>query len=266
MRIKQFYCHFGIGFKEGIRAKYGLTDYEETPDRYAPLLMVGCYNFRQIGLVETIVLTSPLVVILWCGSDAESFIKQENQFWFDRWRENPQIKHIAASHWIADDLDKIGFKYVKLPITLHDYKDIKPAPLGDSVYMYKPGSKLYNGGIYQEIKEVLPYNIIEAVPTSYSREEMMEVYKNCFIGLRFTEHDGLSETVCEMGLMGRMVIHNGDTPNCIHYDKENIDEIINAIHFEWKHAAMYNKTQELAKQMQGYLNIGEDFLNTDYYV
>jgi hypothetical protein len=94
---------------------------------------------------------------------------------------------------------------------------------------------------------------------------MMQIYKRCFIGLRFTEHDGLSNTVCEMGLMGRMVINNGDVPNCIHYDKNNIKDIIETIDFEWKHSEITDKTKVVSDAVKTYLNIGEDFLNTEYY-
>jgi len=210
--------------------------------------------------------TSPLVVACWAGSDIKELkeISEVNKFWRDQ-LSNPKIKHIAISHWIAEDLDILGFKYKYIPITPHDINEIEPCKLGDSVYMYNPGNDIYNGGIYQKIKEVLPYKFIEAKHNTYSREQLMEVYKNSFIGLRFTEHDGLSNTVCEMGAMGRMMIHNGDTPNCIKYDKNNIDEIIDTIHTEYKYSQIADKTETVSSAVNEFLNIGDDWLNTEYY-
>jgi hypothetical protein len=68
-----------------------------------------------------------------------------------------------------------------------------------------------------------------------------------------------------MGMMGRMVIHNGGSPNCIHYD--NIDEIIKAIEFEYRYSHDLNidKTVKVSEAVSEYLNIGEDFLNIEYY-
>jgi len=136
--------------------------------------------------------------------------------------------------------------------------------------MYRPEVETYNGGIYQKIKEALPeYNFIETNSHTYSREQVLEMYKKSFIGLRFTEHDGLSNTVCEMGLMGRRMIHNGDTPNCIPYEKNNINDIIESIKHEYWHAKnpMGDNLEAngVSVFMQKYLNINEDFLNSSYY-
>jgi hypothetical protein len=155
----------------------------------------------------------------------------------------------------------IALPYYRIPVTPYDHSDIKPKPLGDSIYMYKPESRVYNGGIYQQIKEALPeFNYIEADWGDHTREEMLEIYKKCFIGLRFTEHDGLSNTVCEMGMMGRPMINNGDVPNCISYN--SVDGIINTIQ-----SLRYNplEPEQLSGLVRNYLEIGTDFLNTEYY-
>jgi hypothetical protein len=70
-----------------------------------------------------------------------------------------------------------------------------------------------------------------------------------------------------MGLMGRMVIHNGDSPNCIHYDKNDIASIIDAINNEFKHShdLGLDKTKEVASATKSYLNVNDDWLDTDFY-
>lgn len=254
MRIKQFYCNFGNHFAEAMAKKYDLTLNNTSIKMDEPLFMFGCYTQKDIWHALHHSSGGQLTVICWAGSDTIKLNHLSGVF-----NHFPKIKHIAISKWIAADLGMQALSYYKIPITPHDYSDIKPEPLGDSIYMYKPNTKLYNGGIYQKVKEALPeYKFIEAEWGDYTREQMMEVYKKCFIGLRFTEHDGLSNTVCEMGMMGRMVINNGDVPNCIHYD--SIDRIIESI------TSRHTFTPEfMAKEVSDYLNIGDDFLNTEYY-
>ena len=94
----------------------------------------------------------------------------------------------------------------------------------------------------------------------------MELYKKCFIGLRFTSHDGLSNTVCEMGAMGRKMINNGDTPNCIPYDLNNIDKIVDDINQEYERSrGDLFRASVISNQVNEFLNIGDDFLNTEFY-
>jgi hypothetical protein len=267
MRIKQVYSNFGIGFKEGAMKRYNLVEYTNP---HEPMLMIGCYNWNQLAIPINHARTGVLCVIYWCGSDALILSRQKfpyESFWAEQFRSNPNIKHIAASHWIADDLKAMGIPYYELPVVLHDHSMIKPEPLGQSIYIYNPDKDTYTDGIYHKIKEVLPYNFIEATVHTYTREQLLEAYKNSFIGLRFTGHDGLSETVCELGLMGRMVIHNGDTPNSIPYDKNNIDAIIDTIHREYKnaHDLGMDKSGVVAGATFDYLNIGEDWLDTEFY-
>jgi hypothetical protein len=97
----------------------------------------------------------------------------------------------------------------------------------------------------------------------YSRQDLLEVYKKCFLGLRLTQHDVVANTACEMGLMGRRMIWNGDLPNAIHYEN-NVDKIAELIRKEWENRSIldYKKT---AQDVYDYLDVGEDWLDTGYY-
>jgi len=256
MRIKQLYCNFGNHFAEAMAKKYDLVLNNESIKMDEPLFMFGCYTQKDIWRALHHQSGGQITVICWAGSDAINLKDLSGVF-----NQFPRIKHIAISKWIAADLSMQVLPYYRIPITPHDYSDIKPESLGDAIYMYKPDSAVYNGGIYQEVKEALPdYKFIECNWGDHTREEMMEIYKKCFIGLRFTEHDGLSNTICEMGMMGRMVINNGDVPNCIHYD--NAEQITHLIRDAYK----YNfDVDEIHQKVGDYLNIGDDFLNTEYY-
>ena len=270
MRVKQVYCDFGVGFREGVMNRYGLTDARlpENRNPYEPLLLVGVYNYRMANVA---IMHNAPVIVYWGGSDSTIFRNfGHDTFWAKLFRGmSDRIFHISTSHWITEDLQTIGLHPWELPVLLHDQSEVKPYPLGEFVYMYKADSDLYTGGIYHKIKSLIPYKIIETTTRpalTYSREQLMEAYKSSFIGLRFTEHDGLSETVCELGLMGRRVIHNGDTPNCIPYDPKDIDSIVEAIEHEYWHARNPNgEAEEVAKNMKHYLDVGEDWLDTDFY-
>jgi hypothetical protein len=261
MRIKQFYSNFGNHFAEAMAKKYGLILNNESIKMDEPLFMFGCYGGKQIWHALTHNSGGQLTVICWAGSDAMNIPGGV-------FKEFPKIKHIAISKWIAADLGMLAIPCYRIPITPHDFSDIKPEPLGDSIYMYQPDKLTYNGnGIYQKIKEALPdYKFIECKFGDHTREEMIEIYKQCFIGLRFTEHDGLSNTVCELGMMGRMVINNGDIPNCIPYQSKDVEYLVGVITALNNVLRMKpNGTKNVAKKVKDYLNIGDNFLNTEYY-
>lgn len=261
MRIKQLYCNFGKGFKEAFSKKYQMINYTDT---LSPAVFFGCVAHRDLGVVYN---HRSLCVIIWAGSDIKAISDDRdvpiNSIWIQMLKNRSNIKHIAISKWIAEDLDQLGIKYYRLPILPHDNKDILIQPPGESIYMYQPESIIYNGGIYKEVKSNLPYNFIETTVHSYSREELMDVYSNCFIGMRFTQHDGLSNTVCEMGLMGRRMINNGDAPNCIPYT--DINDIITSVNQEYIKSRDLNHIRHISETMRDYLEIKDDFLSTQFY-
>jgi hypothetical protein len=266
MRIKQFYSNFGNHFADAMAKKYDLTLNLDSVKMDEPLFMFGCYNLEQVWRAIRHQSGGQITVICWAGSDAKNLqFKDEagNYVFAGLFNRFPRIKHIAISKWIAADLGMMALPFYRIPITPYDYSDIKPEPLGDSIYMYKPDDPTYNGGIYHKIKEALPdYNFIESTFHDHTRAEIIEIYKKCFIGLRFTEHDGLSNTVCEMGMMGRMMINNGDVPNCIWYKSDYIEHITNVI----KDANNFETDpDEVSHKVSDYLNIGTDFLETTYY-
>lgn len=261
MRINQLYCRFGIGFAEEASAKFRIP-LSNFPDPYSPLLVVGCYNEHHYSVVHN---HKTLCVIVWAGSDTSSLIQMGSKsYWLKMFNEHKNVFHISSSHWLTEDLKSLGINPIELPVTLTAHEGFRPEPLGDCIYMYKPESPAYNGGFYDVIKASVPYRIIETTPLTYSKEDLIEAYKQSFIGLRFTDHDGLSETVQELGLMGRKVIHNGDLPNCLKYTND-VKEIIEMINREYENRDDHNSVLKTAQSVYDYLNIGENWLNTEYY-
>lgn len=66
-------------------------------------------------------------------------------------------------------------------------------------------------------------------------EEKKQLYKETYVYLRHTEHDGLPEIIVELKKMGRHVIMNYPYPHCIvAYTKDEIVKHINRLYKEFK--------------------------------
>ena len=94
-----------------------------------------------------------------------------------------------------------------------------------------------------------------------SYHKMPETYSKCFIGLRLVPYDGLGSTVQELGLMGIRCVHNGNSPSALNY--KNIDDIIKHIENEAK--TIGSKDEELAKKVNEYLTIPDNFFKISTY-
>lgn len=267
MKIKQLYCGFSNHFKDALVKKYGFEDYQ---DNNEPLFMFGCYND---GMLKLALRRKGLVVICWAGTDAKMLADGEQLMkmdatparrffsWGEILRGFPNIKHIAMSKFIADDLDKCGLPYLRHPVFVHNVEDYTPVPLGDSIFMYQPSNPIYNGkGLYYELQNILPYHFIEVSAHTFNRAELLDAYRRSFIGLRFTRHDGMNHTGCELGLMGRRQIYNGDLPNAISF--EDIEGIVKAINAEY---GRLNDWLYVGNEMREYLDRGDAFLHTGFY-
>jgi hypothetical protein len=90
------------------------------------------------------------------------------------------------------------------------------------------------------------------------------IYKQCFCGLRLTRHDGLSNTVVELGLMGRRCFWNGGSPNQITWSENKVDAIVKRLYEERKLVGKVNT--EVATATKNWLDIGEEWLDTSFYV
>jgi len=120
---------------------------------------------------------------------------------------------IAESRWIEDDLKKMGISYEPISLCLDDLYAWKPMPLGDSLYWYGAHNSKYGKKYLPAVKKAFPdLDIITLGIHSVPKEQMPDIYAKCFAGVRPVEHDGMSMTVAEMALMGRMSVWNGGGP------------------------------------------------------
>ena len=233
--------------------QWGIGPYTD-PDK--PAVFVGCYNPPED--FRTIMNHQALGVLIWGGTDVDMIAAEK----LNKLKNKPNIKHIAQSGFIARDLQKAGIKYRRLPLTTVP-RIMNPYPLGDKVYCYtppksnKPRYRYYGGHVLEKVMKLMPdQEFILTVPKLYSKEKLFELYKECFIGLRLTEHDGLPHTVVEMGLRGRRCVFNDDIPGAIPWSgAKDIVDIIK------KEKARTANPQKVAKEMYDYLDISYDFLD-----
>lgn len=247
-RITQLYSAFGSHFKIAFMQKYGMVNYSNDKQ---PVFMFGCYGNQ----IEVAFANKSKVKVCFAGTDAWNFI--HNKSYVDRLKARPDIEIIAISKFIKADMDSVGLPCKLIPIVPHDNSDIQAHPLGDAVYAYRSA---YNPKLFRWLQAELPHiEFVDARHTTYTRPELMEVYRRCFIGVRATLHDGCSNTVIEMGLMGRRVIFNGETPNAIPFDLANFKEIKQNIikEYENRHSADY---LGIAEQVRNYMDVGTEFL------
>jgi hypothetical protein len=253
MKVKQLICNVGPHFYNGLKEKYHLVPFI---DRTRPVFVFGCYNVNQLN---AIINHRPGVILCWAGSDILWFKRQKDLV--SLVKDADHIRHIAISNYIVRDLEEISIPYKVFPVLPYKNDDIKPEPLGDAIYIYKSDSVFYGKAIYDRLKVLMPdMSFIECGFGGRTRKEVIDNYKMSFLGLRFTPHDGLSNTACEMGLMGRRIIWNGNTPNAIPFDRENIDKIISDIRNEYENRKEADYVG-ISQKMSSYLKMDDDFLN-----
>lgn len=246
MRILQAHVSSAVAsFKDKFLSKYGLTTFK---DPKQPLVMFGMYNTEDMGVLVN---HKAPVILVWCGSDSLK-IKRG-----DVWALKRKVKkHYAMSRFISDDLKKHHIAHAILPITPSSI-DINPEPRGDSMYCYGLRSpSLYNTDLAKEVSRITGYNLILAKHDTFTHEQLMNAYKESFIGLRLTPHDGLPNTVLELGMMGRRSIYNGDIPHCIKW--KSVDDICENVIKEYQNRHQPN--EQISKDIKNYLNISDQWL------
>ena len=156
-------------------------------------------------------------------------------------KQNQNIIHITISNNLNNILKNIlnfNINIINTPFRLLNYNyysDISYNTEKKNIYIYtsinaQRAKDVYGANLYKEIiKYYSNYNFIIA-HGQYSNEQIVNIYKSCFIGLRLTSYDGNANTVQELGLLGLTCIHNGDFCNSLNYN--NIDDIIKHINKE----------------------------------
>lgn len=239
--------HAVINFKTKMVEKYNLNEYLDTN---APTVFFGMYNENDY---KKFLRHTGQKIIIWCGTDALNVKK--NKHW---WDELKKSVNISMSFFIYKSLSFCGIHSNIVPIA-PTKNTLNVKPKGDNIYWYYNSDDkrdFYGGKIINQIKKLTNYNIIESKLNSFDNDKISEVYESCFLGLRLTNHDGLPNTVVEMGLMGRYCLHNGNTPNSIQYDSENINDIIKKIDDQFKRKDEVD--YDIAKKVFNYMSFGDN--------
>jgi len=211
MRIKQLKISGSVKFfKDKLQDKYGLVEFT---DSSKPVVLYGMYKPEDFALYLTV-----KSVVVWCGTDARILNKERVNIINSR----PSIQY-AKSQDIYNTLKRFGIKSTRLAIS-PTKADISPEPLGSCVYAYignkSPGMvRKYKIDLLKKIESLVPYKFIYATYGQYNHDDLMDIYRKCFIGVRLLDHDGLSNSIIEMGLMGRKTISNGGLPYTIKWKK-----------------------------------------------
>jgi len=241
--------HFGT-----FMARNGLSKYH---DKNAPVVLFG---LRLQSKVEKLMMHKGLAIVVYRGSDVRHLRKLTKEL------KKPNIKHVAISSFISDDLAEFGIEHKVIPLVGSDVSCMTGPlkPLGNTVYVYCPltHTAVYGGNLIRRIKRKIPFKVnIVTSSEMHTREELASVYNNSFIGLRLTTHDGIANQVVEMGLRGIRVVHNGMQPNAIPW--KNMHGIVRSIQAESRRIGTIN--QDVADAMKRYIDVGTDWLYERYW-
>lgn len=220
MKITQAVVSNGVQFfKPVFDHRFGLTIVDrDTYDINTPAVFVGMYDTDDI---RKFINHKSHARVLWCGSDAQRADIIRTLTLKD------DVSHISISWYIDYMLRALGItpKYVPLPMTLPE--DWESCVLGNKMYCYAP-NEVYGRSLAEQVAKSVPYELIMMDGTrSLTKQELKDVYKQCFIGLRLREFDGVAASVQELGMMGRRTVWNGKTPSAIGWN--SLDDVISIV-------------------------------------
>ncbi|MFO7939792.1 MAG: hypothetical protein R6U66_08585 [Bacteroidales bacterium] len=239
-----------IFFADRMMKKFNL---KRLTDNTSPVVVYGLYTASDFHFLQT---HKPFKIVLWRGSDAMKIDSQRAAIVL----KEKNCKHYAASENVQSSLARFGIDSEVFPITSTSV-NIDAAPRGDSVYCYvgnKAPSTLmrYRIKILKRLENELPYKFIYTTFDKYNYQELLNVYRKCFIGVRLLDHDGMSNSILEMGLMGRRTISNSGLPLTIKWRHE--DDIRDSIEKEYSIRKEDNK--HIHDEYYKLINIGEKWL------
>jgi hypothetical protein len=216
-----------------------------------PVVMYGLYKQDDYDFLQNY---GNRVHVLWCGSDARIAIGARVDI-----IKSSGCVNIAKNRQIHDTLKSKGIDSRIIPVTPTPM-DIGPEKKGKKVYCYigNPGKeRQYKVNALRQIESRVPYKFVYAYHNSYPREQLLDIYRQCFIGIRLLDHDGLSNSIIEMALMGRRTISNNPIPGTLPWRKGRaIPAMINR---EYKRKDI----ERVHKEMIRHIDIGDKWLYYD---
>lgn len=238
-------------FKQGFFSKY-LLKYYTNPNQ--PAIFFGCYP-RQVRVV--LGHQAPGVVV-WIGSDA--LMAREQPERYAPMLQRADLRHIALSQMVSNTLKGIGIENTIVPLTPFTYEGFEPTAMGRHAYFYNPNKnpQLYGRQWVAKASPLITHSgvsLYHSTTHNIVREEMPWVYSQCFCNLRLTSHDGLSNTVVEMALMGRHSLWNNPVPGATPWKDE-----YDIIRFVERERQRKHPDLQLREEMLDYLNVGNEWM------
>jgi hypothetical protein len=235
MKIEQLDCKWSRDFfMPRLQKKYQLGDFK---DRQKPVIFFGCYG-RLLKL--SIMGCKNLVVIVWSGSDSQR-LHEDTNFVNHCIKNKNRIFHIAHSHWIQTDLKHWGLEYIDRVVLPQDLGRFNYEPeVGNVVYHYGSSDREWYYGTHLMKKLRTKWEAPRSKPKvfitkhlAYNHNELYEIYKRSFLGVRLTEHDNMALSCIELGLMGRKSIFNGNIPCAIPYPGPKYEKYDPETKYRW---------------------------------
>jgi len=209
------------GLEQGLIEKYELMPYV---DWHSVAVFFGMY--REEDYLKIVLHNPSHAIIVWFGSDALNLPTE----WIGYLKLSTNI---AVSKQVQATLKAKGIDSIYYPINAVIPSHYANIPNGDNLFWYYGNApEFYGLELIDEIEQRLSIPIVRVGYNALSKDALINVYKQCFLNLRLTPHDGCPNTNIEMGLMGRKSIYNGDLPCSIKWD--SIDSICNTIETEYQ--------------------------------
>ena len=248
MRIQQFRSANNVRyFAQRMMDKFSLVSFT---DESEPVILYGMYKDEDYELLKK---TKGTVV--WCGTDAMVVNKNRAEII----KAHPH-RHIAKSKQVQNTLRKWKIDSELIPVTSTPL-NIECKPRGNKVYAYVCSDnpvmyQKYKMPILKKLEVDLPYKFIFTTIKKYKPEDLLLIYEKCFVGIRLLDHDGLSNSILEMGLMGRRTISNSGLPGTIPWGgykalKQNIEK-------EYAHRKQDNRA--ISDAVRKFIDIDDSWL------
>jgi hypothetical protein len=287
-KIEQLYLSANLyKYKDDnrIHSCHKLNDYK---DIYKPSFFYGIAKEEDINAVLN---HKGKKYIIFSGGDIDLLyhINKNTRYTNTRWNflkklhNLDEIYYIPRSEFMINDMKLLNYKYTYYPFYGDAYSTYNVLPKGNKIYFYTyPDYQkyLYGHSIIEEIKKQKPeYEFIQLthhksylqnkeycdennISTCESNDELIKKYQQCFIAIRLTNHDGIANSVLELGSLGIKTIYNDiKCPASLPYS--SIDDIIN--HIENERKTIGTIDDKLIENVEKFITPDENIYYTGFY-
>lgn len=287
-KIEQLYISANLyKYKDDKRIHlcHKLNDYK---DIYKPCFFYGIAKEQDI---DAILNHKGKKYVIFSGGDIDLLyhINKNTQYTNTRWNflkklhNLDEIYYIPRSEFMINDMKLLNYKYTYYPFYGDAYSTYDIKPKGNKIYFYTyPDYQkyLYGHSVVEEIKKRKPeYEFIllthnnaylqnkefcdeNNISTCESNDELIKKYQQCFIAIRLTNHDGIANSVLELGSLGIKTIYNDiKCPASLTYN--SIDDVIN--HIENERKTIGTIDDKLIENVKKFITPDENIYYTGFY-